>query len=103
MSVSVYAPPCSAARGALGVDRRRSRDGPVARASVGSKSGGANCEGREFLLSRNTRRELILGMGLSMPMLLGTEVTSADPVATVPSAKSKTGATPSRWGSDGPL
>ncbi len=103
MSVSVYAPPCRAARGALGVYRRRSRDGPVARASVGSKSDGANCEGREFLLSRNTRRELILGMGLSMPMLLGTEVTSADPVATVPSAKSKTGATPSRWGSDGPF
>lgn len=93
---NVCGPPCRTAGAAAGVYRRRSRDGTVVRASVRSKSAGARSDGRDFLLaSGTTRRELILGMGLSLPMLLDREWASADPAGVPPSAMSKTGAIPS--------
>ena len=41
---------------------------------------------RDFLC-RNSRRDVVLGLGLTLPMLLGVESVSADPSATMASAR----------------
>ncbi len=101
----MYAPSRGSVGASPGVDRGKSRDGHVARASVGPKSGEAKIEGLDFLLSGNTRRDLVLGLGLSLSMLLDSKFVSADPVGIAPFPKSETAAIPSSipYGLEGPF